>query len=488
MLELARQYDHDQDADATDDEVSSGGLKSSLPVLTLLPKAGTIVNPLHGRPTPGNPMGVMPAKYDSRSRFFLQTERLANKQAVRLHVGKQQKSLLQDNNDRALEDNKEAIAVEDEDLPTTFGRGDVARRIKAIEALNIHSLAFAASEIETEERNRQQRAAQVISNEEAFGLQALAAALEQHPRVPREPKLEPSSPRVKLEHASADTSATLYPPAPMQELDGEQGRTAKEPQATAASYSVHGPLVSTPVHGRHPTTLAGPLRTRTISDPSASTAPSQLSGRQRGRSLIGHTDNAGHMPLVGKSSPSSHIEINPQLATIPEAPRQGHSRQNSSSTGRADRPFWRNILADSDTRQNGTPSQGPANEEAYRRRSETHASPRHQLGHERDQSGPLAHIVESNPFRSLRSPAQLHETWPPPPPPPHGPPIYYAVPSYVPYVVYGPPPPHHSTTQAPGSAPPPPPHGPPVFFGPPPPPQFGPPTGPQQQPYPWYRQ
>ena len=469
----------------------------SILILTL--QIGTACTPLYGRPTRANPTGIMDAQYNSRSRFYLETENFSHAQAIRIHVGQQQNAALRDNNQLALEDVEEALAVKDDDLPADFGLGNNVRRFWAIQKLNVHNLVRAAASLEAEENRRMQ----VLRNEAAQGLQALAAIASDQDALytkdttsPTRDDVADSSPRVKLEQINGDVSAHLFPAAPTEEEHESALSIGQDSSAeilpAASGLPLHGAATAMP----SPNLYQAYSHVRTASDPTAPLAhvpQAQIRGRKRGRSFTASlTGSASLQPKQEtKSLSGGHIDIDRQLASIPEALLGERGQHNSPAASRTDRPFWRNILSDSEMRFEGEAAQIYSDAGPYKRLSEVGTSLDGTMYHERRESAPLAPVVGDNSFRSVQSPPALN-TWqhpqnalgpPPMPPPLHGPPVYYAVPSFaVPYVVYGPAP-HQHHPQPPGSGPPPPPHGPPVFFGPPPPPQYGS----QQQHFPWYR-
>jgi hypothetical protein len=497
-------------------------------------QGGSLIHPLHARPTFKNPIGRLDARHDSRSRFFLETERLGSVLDERVHVGKQQGAALRENSERAAGSDEQAVAVAANQLPEGFGSTDEMLRAEAVAALNIHRLFRAATEIEREEFERRKPPIPVLSNSEAFGLQALVTAteFEVQPALLRAAQMHaPESqchtaapgPSVKLEPMYTDRPPHTYPANRMFLENGFDPQTPRQSSMYEPSHIIRNyqtPISNTPVAASSVGTQPIYSHSRTASESTAAAALNTPPTQQGYRARRGYSTSAAsangpmlHQPFAGaefRSSPSRNSEYSPHSARMHEAQRVGQHQPfigNSSTEERSSGSFWQNVLSDGEANHGQGTTYLPQIEDSLRRRSEANigtGQANGSFGDIRKHSSPV--IADANTFRPRspppsRSPQTLQSLWrqptsslppPPPPPPPTGPAtgppptsIYYqpVLPRFaVPYVVYAQHPPPSTPQQQPPSQQQ---HG--IFFGPPPPPQFGPPAGPQQQ-YPWYKQ
>jgi hypothetical protein len=102
---------------------------------------GGIIPPLYGVTTAKKPTGRLNDRYDSRSRFYLEADRLADRQKVRQHAAA---GLNQD-----FEENESEYDGSPFVMKHGFGQFDQDHREQAIAQLNVHALADAAEDIET---------------------------------------------------------------------------------------------------------------------------------------------------------------------------------------------------------------------------------------------------------------------------------------------------------------------------------------------------
>jgi hypothetical protein len=158
LLELRREYEREIDEDATEDEDG-------------------VVGPQHGKTSNANPTGKLGRKHASRSRFFLVTEKLADVRQNQMGMQKLQKAFTTEDHDDDLDELD--IPTENE-YPSGFGLASISRRDYATSVLNLKALAR-ASETVVKDDERKERAAQIIPNEDATGLQALAEAMDAQP-------------------------------------------------------------------------------------------------------------------------------------------------------------------------------------------------------------------------------------------------------------------------------------------------------------------
>jgi hypothetical protein len=154
LLELYREYERDMDDDATEDEDG-------------------VVGPQHGKASSADPTGRLDHKYDSRSRFFLVTEKLADGRQKQIEMQSLQKDFVAEDHDDAQEE--PGVSNENE-YPSGFGHISSTRREYATSVLNLNALARASETVEKDDE-RKERAANIIPNEDATGLQVLADAM-----------------------------------------------------------------------------------------------------------------------------------------------------------------------------------------------------------------------------------------------------------------------------------------------------------------------
>jgi hypothetical protein len=160
LLKLYREYEREIDDDATEDEDG-------------------VVGPQHGKTSNANPTGRLDHKFDSRSRFFLVTEKLADDRQRQIEMQKLQKDFVAEDHDASQEE----IEVRDEnEYPSGFGHASTARRDYATSVLNLRALALASETVEKDDE-RTERAAKIIPNEDAIGLQVLANVMNLQPLV-----------------------------------------------------------------------------------------------------------------------------------------------------------------------------------------------------------------------------------------------------------------------------------------------------------------
>lgn len=155
LLELYREYEREFDDDATEDEDG-------------------IVGPQHGKTSIANPTGRLDHKFDSRSRFFLATEKLGDERHKQIAMQNLQKDfIVAEDHDETAE---ELEAPDENEYPSGFGLASTGRREFATSVLNLKALLLATEAVENGEQPDEQ-AHSVIPNEEATGLQVLADLL-----------------------------------------------------------------------------------------------------------------------------------------------------------------------------------------------------------------------------------------------------------------------------------------------------------------------
>ncbi|KAE9983757.1 hypothetical protein EG328_009557 [Venturia inaequalis] len=155
LLELYRDFERGIDDDATEDEDG-------------------VVGPQHGKTSTANPTGRLDHKFDSRSRFFLVTEKLANERQRQIAMQNlQQDFIVEKDHDETAE---ELEAPNEKEYPAGFGLASTGRREYATSVLNLKALVRATQSVENGEQPEEQ-IHPVIPNEEAAGLQALADLL-----------------------------------------------------------------------------------------------------------------------------------------------------------------------------------------------------------------------------------------------------------------------------------------------------------------------
>lgn len=155
LLELYREYECEIDDDATEDEDG-------------------IVGPQHGKTSNANPTGRLDHKFDSRSRFFLVTEKLGDERHKQIAMQNLQKDfIVAEDHDETAE---ELEAPDENEYPSGFGLASTGRREYATSVLNLKALLLATEAVENGEQPEEQ-AHPVIPNEEATGLQVLADLL-----------------------------------------------------------------------------------------------------------------------------------------------------------------------------------------------------------------------------------------------------------------------------------------------------------------------
>lgn len=168
LLNLIREQDEDANSDATEDEGGIVADEGDVIPHTLL-KYG-VVQPLHNSVSLHQSTGRLDSRFDSRSRVFMETDRLWEQSRDRWRV---RATIL-----KAAENEPEELEVLHQHIDG-LGTTDYARRSRAIARLNVQALAEAAEEVEDQAKKGQERPkVKVISNEDAEGLQALVYGLE----------------------------------------------------------------------------------------------------------------------------------------------------------------------------------------------------------------------------------------------------------------------------------------------------------------------
>ena len=120
-----------------------------------------------------NPTGRLDKRYDSRSRFFLETERIAKEHEIRTRLHTEQQEAL-----AGGDSDSEPKLPEPGVLPDTFATIDTDRRDRALGLLNVQTLVRATAAVEEEANKPKPMPVEIIQNSAATGLQALAAAME----------------------------------------------------------------------------------------------------------------------------------------------------------------------------------------------------------------------------------------------------------------------------------------------------------------------
>jgi hypothetical protein len=222
LLELYREYEREMDDDATEDEDG-------------------VVGPQHGKTSNANPTGKLDHKFDSRSRFFLVTEKLADGRQRQIEMQKLQKDFTAEGHDDVQE---EIVAPDENEYPSGFGHVSTARRDYATSVLNLKALALASETVEKDDE-RKERAAQIIPNEDAIGLQVLADIMNLQPLVvlPARMQTPPPPVLVKKEPESIEFMGLrrgdvvdLTTPQKQGE-NSQETRLAAEQESIAASTS-----------------------------------------------------------------------------------------------------------------------------------------------------------------------------------------------------------------------------------------------------------
>ncbi|KIV98537.1 uncharacterized protein PV09_09660 [Verruconis gallopava] len=506
ILELSRQYDHEFDEEATDDE------------------DGALIRPLHGRPTASNPTGRVDARHDSRSRFYLEMDRLRKIYHQRDQFQKEYMSVLEGNYERAEVNPDEDLYVDAETFPLDFGTADEERRMIAATALNFHRLAYAATQIEHEEVKNTQQPVSLISTSDAFGLQALVAATEykalagsENPRImSKAPALQEqqlAGTEFKLENSHLELLAHAYPLALQPALASQ--RTQNYMQGSQL-MSGHTPSQKITKHQS------------SISDISSSASRVDL---EEDSEVANAAAIAPNMPTIRRHrgystppNPASSIDIYKQHTKtgIDRPPASAHFGSPSVTSldpkasepmdhhsiagplaDRPARPFWHNLLSDSSPRNEHSVSEINVANDSNRGRSDTCAgrtSPNGTSDHEQNHLDPTPQLADNtSQFTNSQTPQFSPSSWqqpqatfhPPPVPPPFTElpisPLYYPRPQYqAPYPVYAQALSHTLSQQERPSTLPSQQQS-LVFFGPPPPPQYGPSLGQGQHQH-WYRQ
>jgi hypothetical protein len=122
--------------------------------------------------------------YDSRSRFFIETERLARESETRIRLQKEQQEALAEGDSDSEPRLPEAGA-----LPTSFAGIDFDRRDHAMGILNVDALLRATEFVEEEANKPESAPPEIIANSAAFGLQMLAEATEVQQQAPANPHI-----------------------------------------------------------------------------------------------------------------------------------------------------------------------------------------------------------------------------------------------------------------------------------------------------------
>lgn len=165
----------------------------------------------------------MSSRYDSRSRFFIETERLGRQHEKRLALQTdQQEALTADDSD--LEPN----LSEPDALPGTFATIDTEWRENATQLLNVDALARATAVVEERAKEPKPAPRPVIPNSAALGLQELLTAIETQSQPP--------------------VAQPLYAQAPPNATNGSFG-----PMAPPTMASIPGHMVSTDPTASPPT-------------------------------------------------------------------------------------------------------------------------------------------------------------------------------------------------------------------------------------------
>ncbi|QDS76939.1 hypothetical protein FKW77_004915 [Venturia effusa] len=161
LLELFREIEREIDADATEDEDS-------------------IVGPQHGRTSNANPTGRLDHKFDSRSRFFLTTQRLGDERQKQIAMQNLQRDfIVAEDHDETAE---ELEAPYENEYPSGFGLASFVRREHATNLLNMKALVLAAEAVKDGQYPEEQ-IHPVLPNEEAMGLQVLADLVGSQPPI-----------------------------------------------------------------------------------------------------------------------------------------------------------------------------------------------------------------------------------------------------------------------------------------------------------------
>lgn len=436
----------------------------------------------------------------------------------RIHIGKQLTTALHENNKSVTDYDGDAIPVTATQLPESFGDSDGLRRHAAVAALNVHNLAHAAKTIEQEELERQKPRLPAIPNAEAFGLQALAAAIEygwnasqvEHAQIrDKDCRYQPlpTEPLIKLEHPYLELPAHAYHAVPVPQENGFYPQTPGRPVTQVMGQEKRR-------HHVVPTPLRKPSGKTANPGSSYSRATSEAGGEILNKpSLRGPRSRRGNSISAAASTGSPSIETEREqyrersikvklgsgCATSSEPQDLRYSQtaySPSSHEHRSTGLLWRNTLIDGKARLEHNVAKIDQTENSQRRRSEANIRAAY-MGHARKHSAPV--ILDMSSYRTQspppgRSSPSLQSPWrrqssPPQQSQPAAPSsasmsYQLSIPRYaVPYMAYAPPfsaandAQEQSPRQQPQS----------IFFGPPPPPQFGHAAGPKEQ-APWYRQ
>jgi hypothetical protein len=132
-----------------------------------------VVPPLFGRSSAENPTGRLDKRYDSRSRVFIETERLAKEHEIRVRLQNEQQEALAESDS----DSEPKLPVSGV-FPQSFAAIDTDRRDHAVAILNVETLVRATEIVEEEANKPEPPPIEVIPNSDAFGLQQLVAATE----------------------------------------------------------------------------------------------------------------------------------------------------------------------------------------------------------------------------------------------------------------------------------------------------------------------
>lgn len=155
LLELHREFERAIDDDATEDEDG-------------------VVGPQYGKTSNANPTGRLDHRFDSRSRFFLVTEKLGKERQRQIALQNLQRDFIVDeDHDESAE---ELDAPGEKEYPPGFGLAPTGRREYATSVLNMKALARATEAVENGEQPEEQ-IHPVIPNGKATGLQVLADLL-----------------------------------------------------------------------------------------------------------------------------------------------------------------------------------------------------------------------------------------------------------------------------------------------------------------------
>jgi hypothetical protein len=185
---------------------------------------GGVVPPLYGRSSAENPTGRLDKRYDSRSRFFIETERLSMEHEIRLRLQREQQEALTES-DSDIEPKLPVPGV----LPPTFAAIDTDRRDQAVAILNVETLVRATEAVEEEANKPEPSPIPVIPNSDAFGLQTLVAATEVQFQKPEAPhptslKVEPTDAMPPPYHVNVlpdDRMSIDVITSPLKSSDGE---------------------------------------------------------------------------------------------------------------------------------------------------------------------------------------------------------------------------------------------------------------------------